>query len=62
MKLKTLNDKVGNFEETMNSAGNEKIRFHSTDALQMTPKIRCLFFTKLNSLCAFELIKLTFNQ
>ena len=45
MKLKMLKDNVGNFDEIMNSAGNEKIRFHSSDALQMKLKIRWLFFT-----------------
>ena len=50
MKLKTLKDNVGNFDEIMNSAGNEKIRFHCVDVLHMTLKMRRLFFTLRNSL------------
>ena len=56
MKLKTLKDDEGNFDEIMNSAGNEKIRFHSSDALQMKLKIRWLFFTLWNSL--YDLISI----
>ena len=45
MKVNTQKDDVGNFEEIMNSAGNEKIRFHSADVLHIALKMRWIFFT-----------------